>query len=157
MEVAACPSKYVRNGRKFKTDVWFDWFLGKCHRSIWSIDRSGRMLASLLSTLGQYARATVTQSDLSWPKCRLRYGQRSESIHATHGTGTRKGQGRGKTRRGGGSNGGTEPLPLFSEYSRAKTGSKKRPKNQTGPIKTVVPGPNRCDIFCPLVAGDVRR
>ena len=28
--------------------------------------------------------------------------------------------------------------------------SKKRPKKQTGPIKTVVPGPNRCEIFCPL-------
>ena len=70
-----------------------------------------RTLASLLSTLEQYARATVTQSDLSWPKCRLRYGQRSESIHATHGT--LKGQGRGKTRRGG-SNGATAPPCLYS-------------------------------------------
>jgi hypothetical protein len=28
--------------------------------------------------------------------------------------------------------------------------SKKRHKNHTGPIKTVVLGPNRCEIFCPL-------
>jgi hypothetical protein len=45
-----------------------------------------RTLASLLSTLEQYARATATQSDQSWQKSHLRCGQFLESTHTPHGT-----------------------------------------------------------------------
>jgi len=37
VEVATSSSKYVRNGRKFKMNVWFYWFLGS-----FITDRSGQ-------------------------------------------------------------------------------------------------------------------
>jgi hypothetical protein len=40
-------------------------------------------------------------------------------------------------------------LSFFLKHHRSDR-SKKRPNNQTGPIKTVVPGPNSAEYICPL-------